>query len=151
MTHAPGASRRFVDESAETARLLAGGDPYEALTCDARMRHLWNHGGVAGDRFRARLSADARALAGRAGCEASLALEVRNDGRLPWGAAGPPVRLGLRLRTPGGHLLREFPGVPLAPPTLGPGASVALEARYPFPEAPGLYELFVDVVEEGVC
>jgi hypothetical protein len=28
---------------------------------------------------------------------------------------------------------------------------VVVEARVPLPEGPGRYELFVDVVEEGVC
>lgn len=74
VTHTPGASRRYVDGSPETARLLFGGDPYEALTCDARMRHLWEHGGVAGDRFRAALSCGAGALAGPAGGIAPPAL-----------------------------------------------------------------------------
>ncbi len=151
VTHTPGASRRYVDGSPETARLLEGGDPYEALTCDARMRHLHAHGGVAGDRFRARLSAAARDLRGPAGGEARLEVEVRNEGRLPWGGSGPAVRLGLRLRTPGGRLLRELPGFPIAPPALAPGAALRLEARVPVPETAGRYELFVDVVEEGVC
>lgn len=151
VTHTPGASRRYVDGSPETARLLAGGDAYEALTCDARMKHLWSHGGVAGDRYRACLSSAARAVAGPAGREVLLAVGVRNGGRLPWGTSGPAVRLGLRLRTVGGRVLRELPGVAIAPPELPPGASVALDARVPLPDAPGRYELFVDVVEEGVC
>lgn len=151
VTHTPGASRRFVDGSPETARLLSGGDPYEALTCDARMRHLHAHGGVAGDRFRARLSTSVREVRGPAGAEARLEVEVRNEGRLPWGGSGPPVRLGLRLRTAGGRFLRELPGVPIAPPALAPGDALRLDARVLVPEAAGRYELFVDVVEEGVC
>jgi pyruvate-formate lyase-activating enzyme len=151
VTHTAGASRRYVDGSPETARLLAGGDPYEALTCDARMKHLWRHGGVAGDRWRAGLACRPRALSGPAGGRVALAVDVRNDGRLAWGETGPPVRLGLRLRTSGGRPLRELPGVALAPPALLPGTSVTLDADVPLPESPGLYELFVDVVEEGVC
>ena len=151
VTHTAGASRRYVDGSPETAHLLSGGDPYEALTCDARMRHLHAHGGVAGDRFRARLSATVPEVDGPAGSEARLSVEVRNGSRLPWGASGPPVRLGLRLRTAGGRFLEELPGVPIAPPSLAPGEAVTLDARVPLPGRAGRYELFVDVVEEGVC
>ena len=151
VTHTPGASRRYLDGSPETTRLLAGGDPYEALTCDARMQHLWSHGGVAGDRWRARLATETSGLRGPAGSAAALVLGVGNDGRLPWGDFGSQVRLGLRLRTLSGRLLRELPGVAVAPPALPPGASVTLEARVPLPDEPGPYELFVDAVEEGVC
>jgi hypothetical protein len=151
VTHTPGASRRYVDGSPATARLLAGGDPYEALTCDARMRHLWNHGGAAGDRWRARLATGTAGLRGPAGSDAAFVLVVGNDSRLPWGDCGSQVRLGLRLRTLSGRLLRELPGVAVAPPALPPGASVTLEARVALPDEPGPYELFVDAVEEGVC
>ena len=151
VTHTPGASRRYVDGSPATAHLLAGGDPYEALTCDARMQHLWSHGGAAGDRWRARLATGTAGLRGPAGSDAAFVLVVGNDGRLPWGDSGSQVRLGLRLRTLSGRLLRELPGVAVAPPALAPGASVTLEARVPLPDEPGPYELFVDAVEEGVC
>ncbi len=151
VTHTAGASRRYVDGSPETARLLAGGDPYEALTCDSRMKHLWNHGGVAGERWRAGLTASATSLSGPAGAVVPLAIGIRNDGRLPWGEGGPPVRLGLRLKASSGRSLRELPGVAVAPPSLPPGASLTLEARVPLPAEPGRYELFVDAVEEGVC
>lgn len=151
VTHTAGASRRYVDGSPETARLLAGGDPYEALTCDSRMKHLWNHGGIAGERWRAGLSTAVAGLSGGAGAVVSLEIGIRNDGRLPWGESGPPVRLGLRLRTSSGRSLRELPGVAVAPPSLPPGASVTLEALVPLPDEAGRYELFVDAVEEGVC
>lgn len=42
------------------------------------------------------------------------------------------------------------PAVPLAPPAPAPGSALTLNTRVPLPEAAGRYELFVEVVEEGV-
>ena len=80
-THTPGASRRFTDGSEAAALLFSSADPYAALTCDARMQHLWKHLGVASGRYRAKLTPHPDALTVPAGGRALLRLGVENQSR----------------------------------------------------------------------
>ena len=151
-THTLGASKRFTDGSELAAQLFHTGDPYSALTCDSRMLHLWKHGGVAGGRYLAKLSLDREVLAGPAGTRAAALLTVENQSSLPWSPdSGQLFRIGLLLRSEKGRVLEELPGIPLPAESISPGGKGTVLLDLVLPPYPGDYQLFIDIVEEGVC
>jgi hypothetical protein len=146
------ASKRFTDGSEAAARLFSKGDPYTALTCDSRMFHLWKHGGVSADLYLARLSMHPRALVGPAGARVAALLTVENLSSSAWGSdSGHSFRIGALLRSDNGRVIEELPGIPLPSETIRAGdeGTVLVDVRLPL--AVGKYELFFDVVEDGVC
>jgi pyruvate-formate lyase-activating enzyme len=151
-THTAGASKRFTDGSEAAARLFSKGDPFTALTCDSRMFHLWNHAGVSAGRYLARLSMDHKELMGSAGARAAVLLTVENLSPSAWTPdSGHSFRIGLLLRSYNGRLLEELPGIPLPPETFRPGGKGAVLVDLRLPLTVGNYQLFIDVVEDGVC
>lgn len=151
-THTAGASRRFRDGSLEASRLFGDADPYEALTCDLRMQHLWEHRGVAGDIYDARLETGRTELRARAAGRAGVNVTIQNRSGSPWIASGSRMfRLGVKLRTSSGRYLKEFGGIALPGQACRAGGSATLLFDFPVPSESGRYELVFDVVEEGVC
>jgi len=148
-THTAGASKTYRDGSAAAERLVGHRDPYASLTCDARMEHLWRHGGVALGRYNARLSLDRPHFEGVAGGRAPALLTVENRSSSDWRNESGGFRIGLKLRTKSGGVLAELPGVPLEPIKAGGRETVLLDIT--LPPAPFEGELFVDVVEDGIC
>jgi molybdenum cofactor biosynthesis enzyme MoaA len=150
LTHTAGASQRFTDGSRLAAQ-LCGEDPYSALTCDSRMLHLWNNGGIAVGRYLAKLSLDRGVLTGPAGSRVTALLRIENLSSSAWSRDSRHVfRIGLLLRSNRGRVLDELPGIPLLE-TIPPGGreTVLIDLRLPL--SPGDYQLFVDIVEDGVC
>jgi pyruvate-formate lyase-activating enzyme len=151
-THTAGASKRFTDGSEAAARLISNGDPYAALTCDSRMFHLWEHGGVSADRYLARLSINPEALMGSAGVRVVALLTVENLSSSDWDAnSGHSFRIGLQLRSDNGRMLEELPGIPLPPESVRAGGKGTALVEVRLPSTVGDYQLFIDVVEDGVC
>jgi pyruvate-formate lyase-activating enzyme len=160
-THSAGASKRYTAGSEAAARLYAGetagrlygsGDPYNALNAETRVEQLQRHEGIAAGRYMARLSLDRDALTGSAGSRIVCLLTVENRSPSEWPTeGGRQYTIGMRLRSHTGRLLREFHGLPVPPAALPPGGKETVLLDVSLPDAPGLYELFVDVVEEGVC
>jgi molybdenum cofactor biosynthesis enzyme MoaA len=151
-THTTGASKRFTDGSELAAQLFSKGDPYSALTCDSRMLHLWKHRGVAAGRYLAQLSLDREVLAGPAGTRVAAMLTVENLSSSAWSPdSGHLFRIGLLLRSDNGRVLEELPGVPLPLETIPPGGKENVLVDLRLPASPGTYQLFIDVVEDGVC
>jgi SAM-dependent methyltransferase len=94
-------------------------------------------------------------LSGRAGSEASLTVEVRNDGDTTWLHQELPAGGYVRV---GGHLASErretldwdFMRAWLPGPVV-PGGSATVEARFRLPATPGRHLLRLDMVDEGVA
>jgi pyruvate-formate lyase-activating enzyme len=160
-THSAGASKRYTAGSEAAARLYAGetagrlyggGDPYNALNAETRVEQLQRHEGIAAGRYMARLSLDRDALTGSAGSRIACLLTVENHSPSEWPTeGGRRYAIGMRLRSHTGRLLRELHGLPVPPAALPPGGKETVLLDVSLPDTPGLYELFVDVVEEGVC
>jgi pyruvate-formate lyase-activating enzyme len=161
LTHTEGASKRYTAGSEATARLFAGEgagqvyggeDPYNALNAEKRMELLQLDGGIAAGRYMAALSLDRHALTGSAGSRIACLLTVENLSSSAWHAGGSRrYRIGVRLRSHTGRIPRELDGVLLPPAVSPPGGKETVLLDVLLPDTPGLYELFVDVVEEGVC
>jgi hypothetical protein len=161
LTHSEGASKRYTAGSEMAARLYAGetaervygsGDVYNALNAEMRVDQLQHHEGIAAGRYMARVSLEGTALKGCAGSRIARLLTVKNCSPSAWSVdKGQRYTIGLRLRAPTGRLLRELRGVSVPPSALPPGGKATVLLDVELPETPGLYELFVDVVEEGVC
>lgn len=149
VTHTPGASRVYTDGSEAACRLFSGADPFSGLTCDARVRNLWRHGGVAEGKYAARLRLDRARLEGVAGSHLFAALEVENRSASVWAAAAH--RIGARLRDATGRVVAELPRLPLPIEALEPGGRGLALVDLALPEAPFEGDLFLDVVEEGVA
>jgi hypothetical protein len=149
-THTAGASKRFTDGS-QLAAQLCGGDPYSALICDSKMLHLWNNGGIAAGRYFSKPSLDREALVGPAGSRVAVLLTVENLSSSAWSRdSGYLYRIGLLLRSDKGRILGELPGIPLLE-TIPPGGQETVLVDFRLPSSPGDYQLFVHVVEDGVC
>jgi hypothetical protein len=161
LTHTDGASQRYTAGSEATARLYAaetggevygGVDPYNALNAEKRMEQQQLHGGVVADRYIAGLRLDRHRLTGSAGSRVACLLTVENLSPSEWRAEGSHrYKIGVRLRSHTGRILRELDGMPMPPAVTPPGGKATVLLDVPLPNAPGLYELFVDVVEEEVC
>ena len=94
-------------------------------------------------------------LSGRAGSEASLALQVRNEGDTTWLhqelPAGGYVRVGAHLMSERRESLDwDFMRAWLPGPVAA-GESAAVDARFHLPATPGRYLLRLDMVDEGVA
>jgi len=151
ITHTPGASRRFRDGSPETERLFGGADCFEALTCDLRMRRILRGRALDRGMYVARIEPGRNSLRAPAGGRAAVDLTIRNESGMAWVASGPgPFRLGARLLTSGGDLVKELGGVLLPGSICRIGGVAGLLYDLPVPNEPGSYVLAFDVVEEGV-
>jgi hypothetical protein len=160
-THTDGASKRYTAGSEAVARLYAGetdgqlygaGDAYNGLNAEMRVEELRDHKGIAAGRYMARLSLDHDALTGSAGSRVACLLTVENLSLSAWRTdGGRRYSIGVRLRSHTGRVLQELHGMPVPPAALPPGGKETVLLEVLLPETPGLYELFVDVVEEGVC
>ncbi|MDL2717469.1 MAG: radical SAM protein [Acidobacteriota bacterium] len=152
LTHTPGASQRFRYGSPEVEVLCAGEDPHEALTCDLKMRDLWEHRGAAKGIYDARLEVGAPELNAVAGGRACCRVTIRNCSGAPWIASSSgPFRLGVKLFAPSGEFLKELGGVVLPGTVCRAAGSATLLYDFPVPPRSGRYALVFDVVEEGVC
>jgi pyruvate-formate lyase-activating enzyme len=160
-THTAGASKRFIKGSEAAERLYAGeaagrifgsGDVYGGLNAEMRVEELRDHSGIAAGRYMARLSLDREALTGSVGSPLTFLLTVENLSRSAWRTdAGQRYSIGVRLRSHTGRVLRQLHGMPVPAAASLPGGKETVLLSVVLPDSPGSYELFVDVVEEGVC
>jgi pyruvate-formate lyase-activating enzyme len=160
-THTEGASKRYTAGSEAAARLYAGEaagriyggeDLYNALNAEMRVEQLRRHEGIAAGRYMARLSLDRDPLMGVVGSRIACLLTVENLSPSEWRTDDDRrYRLGVRLRSHTGRVLRELHGMPIPPAASLVGGKETVLLEVEMPNTPGLYELFVDVVEEGVC
>jgi molybdenum cofactor biosynthesis enzyme MoaA len=152
LTHTAGASRRFGPGSADFARLTGVEDAYGSMTCDLRVRDLWQHGGVARGVYRAELWCERLDWRGPPGGRLTVPLTLTNRGQSAWAKGDPDAyRLGLRLRNGAGRPLRELQGAKLPRQSIPPGGTGTTRIEIDLPCEPGRYQVIVDVVEEGVC
>jgi hypothetical protein len=161
LTHTEGASKRFTAGSEAAARLYAGEsagqlyggeDPYNALNAEMRMAQQQSHGGITAGRYIAGLRLDRDSLIGSTGSRVACLLTVENLSPSEWRTdASHRYKIGVRLRSHTGRLLRELDGIPVPSAASRPGGKETVLLVVTLPDSPGLYELFVDVVEEGVC
>ena len=152
ITHTPGASQRFRDGSPETARLFGNADCFEALTCDLRMKRILRRRASGRSMYVARIEPGRSGLRAPAGGRAAVPLTIRNESGAAWIASGPgPFRLGAKLLSLDGDLVKELGGVLLPGRTCRSGGGASLLYDVPAPSEPGSYALVFDVVEEGVC
>ena len=85
-----------------------------------------------------------------AGTEERIEVQVRNESAALWRRRGLlPVVLSYRLKSPGGEVF-EGARVEL-PHGVGPGRQVSVPLAVRWPDAPGAYELTVDLLVEGVA
>jgi hypothetical protein len=151
VTHTAGASRRFpADDPSALARLEAS-DPWRLLSCNQRQENLLE-GGSWNLRYRAAVTPDRARLEARPGDRFALRLRIENRSAASWNGAGVArPRLGVRLRTPTGRILRELPSLPVPDAALpAGGAATALYDGFA-PADPGPYELFFDLVDDGLA
>jgi hypothetical protein len=161
ITHTEGASKHYTAGSDAVARLYAGeaagriykgADPYNAMNAEMREKQLRQHDGIAERRYLARLSLDRDVLTGPAGSQLACLLTIENLSPSAWRTdGGCRYSIGVRLRSQTGRVLRDLHGMPVPPAVSPPGGKETVLLDVMLPEAPGLYELFVDVVEEDVC
>ena len=131
-THTEGASKRYTAGSEAATRLFAGEgagrvyggeDPYNALNAEKRMELLQLDGGITAGRYMAGLSLDRNTLTGSAGSRIARLLTVENLSPSAWRAEGSRrYKIGVRLRSHTGRILRELEGVPV-PPTVSSRAA----------------------------
>jgi Radical SAM superfamily/Iron-sulfur cluster-binding domain len=158
-THTEGASKRYTAGSDAAARLYAGetaerlyGDVYSGLNAEMRVEELRDHEGIAAGRYLARLSLDRGPLTGLAGSRTACLLTVENLSPSAWRTdGGRRYSIGVRLRSHTGRVLHELHGMPVPLAVSPPGGKETVLLEISLPDTPGLYELFVDVVEEDVC
>jgi pyruvate-formate lyase-activating enzyme len=161
ITHTEGASKRYTAGSEALARLYAGeapgrlyggADPYSALNAEMREEQLRQHEGIAAGRYLARLTMDRGALRGSVGSRIAYLLTVENLSPSEWRAEeGRRYSIGVLLRSRTGRVLQQRHGMPVPPAVSPPGGKETVLLDIALPDTPGLYELFVDLVEEGVC
>jgi pyruvate-formate lyase-activating enzyme len=161
ITHTEGASKRYTAGSEALARLYAGEaagrlyggtDPYNALNAEMREEQLRQHEGIASGRYLARLTLDRDALTGSVGSRIPYLLTAENLSPAEWRAEeGRQYSIGVLLRSHTGRVLHRQHGMPIPPAVSTPGGKETVLLDVVLPDTPGLYELFVDVVEEGVC
>jgi hypothetical protein len=151
LTHTAGASLRFTEGSESTRALLGAGRVFDALTCDERVRSLWEHGGVAQGFYGGRLAVRAGAVEASAGGRFVVPVAIGNASPSDWPTDGPnPVQVGVRIETPVGRVLRELPRVPLPEQCGRPGGRSWVVVDGTAPSEPGRYRLYFDLVHEGI-
>jgi hypothetical protein len=117
-----------------------------------RIEQLQPHEGIAARRYLARLSLDRDALTGFAGSRVACLLSVENRSPSEWRVeGGRPYSIGVRLRSHTGPVLHEPKRILMPLHSMRPWGKETVLLDVELPNTPGLYELFVDVVEEGVC
>lgn len=151
VTHTRGASRRYAEGRPELRDLLGGDDLWPVATCDLRAAALERDGGVAAGRYLARLAPTPERIEAAPGGRFATLLEVENASGSDWpDPDGDRFRLGVRLRSESGASLGELPALPLPVAARRAGHPVRIPLDGRAPERAGRYQLFVDVVEEGV-
>ncbi|KAB2957810.1 MAG: radical SAM protein, partial [Thermoanaerobaculia bacterium] len=152
ITHTAGASRRYPAGDPAALSRLEASDPWRLLSCNQRQENLWDSGSAWNLRYRAGLEPEQERVEARPGARFALRLRIGNRSASSWdGPEAARLRLGVRLRTPNGRVLRELPSLPLPAALLPPnGAATTLYDGFA-PDEPGEYELFFDLVEEGVA
>ena len=151
LTHTAGASRRLVAGAPELRDQLGVEDPWSASTCDLRAEALEATGGLAAGRFLAALTPTRDRIETRPGGRFALQLSVANRSQQDWRADREDrFRIGVQLRPASGPGRRDLKSVPVPAAARRVGGSANLLIDGWAPAEPGSYELFLDVVEEGV-
>ena len=151
LTHTTGASRRLVAGAPELREQLGVEDPWSASTCDLRAEGLEAAGGPAAGRFAAALTPACDRIETHPGGRFALELSVANRSRQEWSAdREDQFRIGVQLRPASGPGRRDLQSVPVPAVARRVGGSADLLIDGWAPAEPGSYELFLDVVEEGV-
>jgi hypothetical protein len=89
---------------------------------------------------------------GSAGSRMAWLLTVENLSPSEWRDEGSRrFRIGVRLHSNTGQLLRELHGVPVPQLIARPGGKGTVLLDLELPDRPGLYEVFLDMVEDTVC
>jgi pyruvate-formate lyase-activating enzyme len=151
LTHTEGASRRLVAGAPELREQLGVEDPWSASTCDLRAAALDDAGSVTAGRFSAALTPARDGIEARPGGRYVLELSVANRSRHNWSADREDrFQIGVQLRPASGPGRQDLPRVPVpaAARFMGGSADLLIDGRAP--AEPGFYEIFLDVVEEGV-
>lgn len=151
LTHTAGASRRLAAGAPELREQLGVEDPWAASTCDLRAEALEQAGSITAGRYSAALKPAHDRIEARPGGRFALELSVANRSRLDWSADREDrFRIGIQLRPAIGPGRRDLPSVPVPAAARRAGGSADLLIDGWAPAEPGAYELFLDVVEEGV-
>lgn len=160
-THTEGASQRYTAGSEAAARLYTNepavrlygaGDPYNGLDAEMRAKQLERPEEIAAGSYLARLTLDRDELAGPTGSRVACLLTMENLSPSAWGTEGQRrFSIGVRLRSNTGRTLREFHGLSVPPGVAQARGKGTVLFDFALPDAPGVYELFLDVVEEGIC
>jgi pyruvate-formate lyase-activating enzyme len=151
LTHTQGASQRLTAGAPELREQLGVEDPWTASTCDLRAEALEEAGSLAAGRFAAHLAPSRDGIVARPGGRFAFELAVANRSQEDWNAdRADRFRVGVQLRPAIGPGRRDLPSVPIPLPARLAGGSADLLIDGLAPAEPGSYELFLDVVEEGV-
>ncbi len=151
LTHTAGASRRLVAGAPELRELLGIEDPWSASTCDLRAEALEAAGSITAGRYSAALTPARDRIEARPGGRFALELSVANQSRLDWGTASEDrFRIGVQLRPEIGPGRRDLRSIPVSAAARRAGGAADLLIDGWAPAEPGSYQLFLDVVEEGV-
>lgn len=151
LTHTAGASRRLVAGAPELREQLGVEDPWSASTCDLRAEVLEQAGGSTAGRFSAALTPARDRIEARPGGRFAFELSVANRSRLAWGIDREDrFRIGVQLRPAIGPGRQDLKSVPVPAVARRAGGSADLLIDGWAPAEAGSYELFLDVVEEGV-
>jgi SAM-dependent methyltransferase len=90
-----------------------------------------------------------------AGSRIEAAIDVENTGDTLWLVSRAPltgrVKVGLKILNSSGETLVESHGVPPLQHALAPGERIPLLVNIKAPEAPGLYTLKIDLVNQNIC
>ncbi len=149
VTHTEGASQRFLPGSHALASLMSG-RAFNALTCDMRAKDWRHNNGISQGSYHAQISASTSQITCSCGDPIQFAVRVTNTAPNGWNRLGS-YRLGVQLQTPVGRQITEYLGYGL--PERMTNARVTHNSTIDLvaPAMPGRYDLFLDVVHDGVC
>ncbi len=151
LTHTAGASRRLVAGAPELREQPGLEDPWAASTCDLRAEALAEAGSLRAGRYAAALTPACDRITARPGGRFAFELSVANLSHQDWSADRENrFCIGVQLRPAIGPGRRELRAVPVPAAARRAGGSAALLIDGCAPAEAGTYELFLDVVEEGV-
>lgn len=151
LTHTAGASRRLTAGAPELRDQLGIEDPWTASTCDLRAERLEEAGSLRTGRFAARLTPACDRIQAQPGGRFAVEIVVANLSQRAWGDDDEDrFRIGVQLRPATGPGREDLPAVPVPPAARPAGASATVLIDGRAPAQAGSYELFLDVVEEGV-
>ncbi len=151
LTHTAGASRRLVAGAPELRDQLGVEDPWSASTCDLRAEALEVAGSLGAGRFSAALAPASVRIESTPGGRFAVELSVANRSQQDWNADREDrFYIGVELRPATGPGRQALRAVPVPPAAWHAGGSARLLIDGWAPAEPGSYELFLDVVEQGV-